>query len=550
MDEVDKLIDDLKHPNSDVRWKAATALGEIKDARAVKPLIEALNDAQWNVSGEALYALVQIGEAARESLMATLRHASQDTEALRVICRGPHIEREVDRGRAYETRKRAVFYSSVAWALSNMSQAAAQIRDEEAAAYFFYRNFADCLRGDSEGAIANLTEALRVRPEFAEAYCSRGNLYHAQGDNDRAIEDLSKAVQIDPYLAEAYRDRGIVYSDQGRYDQAIREFTNALRIDADFAEAYAYRGQAYFRRDDYDQAMADVNQAVQISPEFAEAYYIRAMFYGAQEEYELARRDWEKALQLDPNGPTGEKARNWLRRVGRARGSGGLGCLCGGMRLGGLLIVFCSSMAYSGLFYLLSVAYRVKHHVRRLLFGPTLHDAVVAGDMAMAQELIAKGADVNRRAELGATPLHKTCGQDLVELAELLIANGAHADARAAYDSTPLHTAVRNRSVGVARVLLENGADPNSYSTHRNTPLHAAVFVGSEPIAELLLSHGADINARGPSGLTPLDGAIEMNNTKMADFIISYQGKTSLAMDERESTAGWRPGETPVLPIT
>jgi len=75
----------------------------------------------------------------------------------------------------------------------NISQAAAPIRDEEAAAYFFYRGFADiCVHQDSDGAIANWT--------FAEAYFARANLYHAKGDNDQALEDASKAVQINPLL--------------------------------------------------------------------------------------------------------------------------------------------------------------------------------------------------------------------------------------------------------------------------------------------------------------------------------------------------------------
>jgi HEAT repeat protein len=56
-----------------VRWKAVVALGEIGDARAVEPLIAALNDA-WCVQWRAVVALGEIGDArAVEPLIAYLK---------------------------------------------------------------------------------------------------------------------------------------------------------------------------------------------------------------------------------------------------------------------------------------------------------------------------------------------------------------------------------------------------------------------------------------------------------------------------------------------
>lgn len=57
-----------------VRVHAAKALGEIGDARAVKPLIVALNDEEIDVGGAAKGALVNIGNSAVEPLIDALKH--------------------------------------------------------------------------------------------------------------------------------------------------------------------------------------------------------------------------------------------------------------------------------------------------------------------------------------------------------------------------------------------------------------------------------------------------------------------------------------------
>jgi len=51
----------------------ATALGKIKDARAVEPLIAVLKDKDSSVRSEAAAALVSIGTPAVELLVATLK---------------------------------------------------------------------------------------------------------------------------------------------------------------------------------------------------------------------------------------------------------------------------------------------------------------------------------------------------------------------------------------------------------------------------------------------------------------------------------------------
>jgi HEAT repeat protein len=60
---VESLIAALKGENADTRGKAATELGKIGDARAIEPLIAAMKDKNANVREAAVVALGKIGDA-------------------------------------------------------------------------------------------------------------------------------------------------------------------------------------------------------------------------------------------------------------------------------------------------------------------------------------------------------------------------------------------------------------------------------------------------------------------------------------------------------
>jgi HEAT repeat protein len=80
---VQWLIEALRDEDGDVSWHAASALGEIGDARAVEPLIKALRDEDGDVSWHAASALGEIGDArAVEPLIKALRDNSSAAKAL------------------------------------------------------------------------------------------------------------------------------------------------------------------------------------------------------------------------------------------------------------------------------------------------------------------------------------------------------------------------------------------------------------------------------------------------------------------------------------
>jgi tetratricopeptide (TPR) repeat protein len=85
-------------------------------------------------------------------------------------------------------------------------------------------------KGDIDGAIVILAEAIEHYPDNVELYYYRGNNYAMKGDLDRAIADYTEAIRRNPKAALAYFNRGGAYKRKGDLNQAIADYTKALDV--------------------------------------------------------------------------------------------------------------------------------------------------------------------------------------------------------------------------------------------------------------------------------------------------------------------------------
>jgi ankyrin repeat protein len=127
---------------------------------------------------------------------------------------------------------------------------------------------------------------------------------------------------------------------------------------------------------------------------------------------------------------------------------------------------------------------------------------------AVAQELVAHGADVNARSKTGFTALMFAAQQGDVDSARILLDAKANPnDAIPKSGATPLTIASSIGKPDVVALLLDKGANPNAVDANGFTSLHHAVRdsdYGVDPaskatavtIVKTLLAHGANPNAR------------------------------------------------------
>jgi tetratricopeptide (TPR) repeat protein len=79
--------------------------------------------------------------------------------------------------------------------------------------------------------------AITGGPLTAREYSNRGIAYANNGEYDRAIADFTQAIALKPDFALAYSNRGNAYANKGEYDRAIADYTQAIKLNPNVADA-------------------------------------------------------------------------------------------------------------------------------------------------------------------------------------------------------------------------------------------------------------------------------------------------------------------------
>jgi tetratricopeptide (TPR) repeat protein len=206
-------------------------------------------------------------------------------------------------------------------------------------------------KGDLDGAIGDFSKAIELKPDHVNSYYGRGNAKERKGDWDGAIADYTKAIETVPdttnvYLQYAYYGRGNAKERKGDFNGALADYTKAIEIKPDYADAYYARGWVRFPLGDLDGALADYTMEIKINPDAAQAYLDRSRVEQANGDPDGALADYNKAIELKPElaaqpgfaqtrNQTRAPSKNWLTVASSTDGSK--------LIVGGMSYVYCIS---------------------------------------------------------------------------------------------------------------------------------------------------------------------------------------------------------------
>ena len=155
--------------------------------------------------------------------------------------------------------------------------------------------------GDFNGAIENLTKAIEINPEYAEAYNNRGNAKKNLLKYQEAIADYNKAIEINPKDAVAYYNRGNTKYALYWYQEAIADYDKAIEFNLKYADAYFNRGNIKGKLFNYHGAIEDFTKAIEFKHNFTVAYGNRGVAKFYLLDYTGAIEDYNKFIEIDKN---------------------------------------------------------------------------------------------------------------------------------------------------------------------------------------------------------------------------------------------------------
>jgi tetratricopeptide (TPR) repeat protein len=197
--------------------------------------------------------------------------------------------------------------------------------------------------GNYQQAAANYDKALKLNPQYAEAYNNRGNLRDLHLNNPAgALADYDKAIALRPHSTLTYVNRGglraekfndikgaiadydkslslddqdyLVYNNRGYLKDAklndlrgaLLDYNRAIALNPRNVLAYNNRGNMnYHKLNNKEAAIADYNQAIGINAQSSVAYYNRGDLYYFEGNRAAALQDFTMVAQLNPKGWTG-----------------------------------------------------------------------------------------------------------------------------------------------------------------------------------------------------------------------------------------------------
>ena len=152
-----------------------------------------------------------------------------------------------------------------------------------------------------EAAILDYDVAIKLKPDYVEAYHNRGVAKFFRHQHLAAIADYDTAIKLKPTHADVYNSRGVAKAFFGQHADAIVDFDTAIKLNPDFVEAYYSRGNSKSGLGLHDAAIADYNTAIRLNPNEAVAYCNRASTKDRIGRHADAIVDYDTAIQLKPD---------------------------------------------------------------------------------------------------------------------------------------------------------------------------------------------------------------------------------------------------------
>ena len=272
------------------------ALGRLENPEAAPALLEALKVMEKKLS--PLSNEEQKKETVKMEHMILLSEALANSKAI-------EQGKDLDEIR-WKMGQNSLFWDRTAIPLQKITSGLISYYDEairlnpQYAEAYNNRGIAKHTKNDLEGAIQDYDEAIRLNPQEANTYNNRGLAKFAKNDLEGAIQDYDEGIRLNPQEANAYSNRGIAKFAKNDLEGAIQDYDEGIRLNPQDATAYNNRGNAKKDKKDLVGAIQDYDEAIRLNPQFVSAYDNRGSVKNANKDLVGAIKDYEETIRLNP----------------------------------------------------------------------------------------------------------------------------------------------------------------------------------------------------------------------------------------------------------
>ncbi len=168
----------------------------------------------------------------------------------------------------------------------------------------------DLARRDPGAATAHLEEAVRLAPQFADAWNELGTIAYQTHKYARAEECFREALKRDPKAFEPLVNLGGVLVTVHRSEEALKYNTKAVEGRPNDAPANSQMGMNYYELGDPDRSIQYLERARAMDPaHFSHPQLLLARIYEQRGEKKEAAEVLEEFLRYHPDWPEAARLR-------------------------------------------------------------------------------------------------------------------------------------------------------------------------------------------------------------------------------------------------
>jgi tetratricopeptide (TPR) repeat protein len=134
--------------------------------------------------------------------------------------------------------------------------------------------------------------------QLVKKHVRKGYDHYKENRLKKAQDELSQAIEIDPENAEAYFWRARTFIRMGQYDDAIGDLKEVVELNPRYSPAYDNLGWLFMRRNKYDESLTHLNKSIELKSDNGWAHYMRSRIFFKKGDLQKALENAKTACKL------------------------------------------------------------------------------------------------------------------------------------------------------------------------------------------------------------------------------------------------------------